>query len=71
MAYANVIVDISLDKLDKTFQYRIPEGMEELIQPGVQVDIPIGSRPLTGYGIEVTDEAEVDIAKMKEWIGVE
>ena len=70
MAYANVIVDISLDKLDKTFQYRIPEGMEELIQPGVQVDIPFGSRTLTGYVIEVTDEAEFDVAKIKELIGV-
>ena len=70
VAYANVIVDISLDKLDKTFQYRIPKGMEELIQPGVQVDIPFGSRTLTGYVIEVTDEAEFDVAKIKELIGV-
>ena len=70
MAYANVIVDISLDKLDKTFQYRIPEGIQDLIQPGVQVDIPFGSRTLTGYVIEVTDEAEFDVAKTKELIGV-
>ena len=70
MAYANVIVDISLDKLDKTFQYRIPEGIQDLIQPGVQVDIPFGSRTLTGYVIEVTDDAEFDVAKTKELIGV-
>lgn len=70
MAYANVIVDISLDKLDKTFQYRIPEGIQDLIQPGVQVDIPFGNRTLTGYVIEVTDNAEFDVAKTKELIGV-
>lgn len=70
MAYANVIVDISLDKLDKTFQYRIPEGIQDLIQPGVQVDIPFGSRTLTGYVIEVTDDAEFDVVKTKELIGV-
>ena len=70
MAYANVIVDISLDKLDKTFQYRIPEGIQDLIQPGVQVDIPFGCRTLTGYVIEVTDDAEFDVAKTKELIGV-
>ena len=70
MAYANVIVDISLDKLDKTFQYRIPEGIQDLIQPGVQVDIPFGNRTLTGYVIEVTDDAEFDVAKTKELIGV-
>ena len=27
MKYANVIVDISLEKLDKTFQYRVPEAL--------------------------------------------
>ena len=70
VAYANVIVDISLDKLDKTFQYRIPEGIQDLIQPGVQVDIPFGSRTLTGYVIEVTDDAEFDVVKTKELIGV-
>ena len=68
--YANVIVDISLDKLDKTFQYRIPQDMEDEIKPGVQVDIPFGNRTLTGYVIEVTDDAEFDVAKTKELIGV-
>lgn len=70
VAYANVIVDISLDKLDKTFQYRIPEEIQDLIQPGVQVDIPFGNRTLTGYVIEVTDDAEFDVVKTKELIGV-
>ena len=27
--YANIIVDIFNEKLDKTFQYRIPEAMKE------------------------------------------
>ena len=41
MTYANIIVDISLDKLDKTFQYAIPSQLQEQIHPGVQVDIPL------------------------------
>ena len=28
MTYANIIVDISLDKLDKTFQYAIPPELD-------------------------------------------
>ena len=28
MTYANIIVDISHEKLDKPFQYRIPEELE-------------------------------------------
>ena len=33
--YANIIVDISHEKLDKTFQYRIPEELRESIRPGM------------------------------------
>ena len=46
--FANVIVDISVEKLDKTFQYRIPEELKNRIEPGVQVDIPFGNRTITG-----------------------
>lgn len=63
--YANVIVDISLDKLDKTFQYSIPEELEPEIAVGMQVTIPFGNRSLTGYVIELTDEAEYDVTKLK------
>ena len=61
MTYANIIVDISLDKLDKTFQYAIPPELQEQIHPGVQVDIPFGKRTLTGYVVEVTATTEIGI----------
>jgi primosomal protein N' (replication factor Y) len=31
--YANVIIDISHEKLDRTFQYRIPERLLAIISP--------------------------------------
>lgn len=68
--YANVIVDISHEKLDKTFQYSIPEELLCDIRPGVCVDIPFGSRTITGYVIEVTDEPEYDPARTKPLIGI-
>ena len=40
--YANVIVDISMEKLDKTFQYRIPEKLRENLREGMQVVVPFG-----------------------------
>ena len=40
--YAKVIVDISHEKLDKGFDYRIPEHLKDRIYPGVQVKIPFG-----------------------------
>lgn len=68
--YANVIVDISHEKLDKTFQYKIPERMQDKLQLGMQVYIPFGNRNLKGYVVEMTDEAEFDVSKIKEIIGI-
>ncbi len=68
--YANVIVDISHEKLDKTFQYLIPEELENEISVGVLVDIPFGSRSITGYVVELTEEAEFDVSRLKPVIGV-
>lgn len=68
--FANVIVDISHEKLDKTFQYRIPQEMETDITLGVLVDIPFGNRTIQGYVVELADEPEFDISKIKPLIGV-
>ena len=59
--YANVIVDISHEKLDKTFQYAIPEDIAADIHVGVQVNIPFGSRTISGYVVELTDIPEYDV----------
>lgn len=65
--FANVIVDISHEKLDRTFQYKIPEHLESCVIPGVQVEIPFGKGNTlrTGYVLEVTEKAEFPIEKMK------
>ena len=68
--YANIIVDISHEKLDKTFQYLIPEALSEEVQVGVVVHIPFGSRSITGYVVEITDEAEFEVSRLKPIIGV-
>lgn len=57
-------------KLDKTFQYSIPDEILCDIRPGVCVDIPFGSRTITGYVIEVTDKPEYDPARTKPLIGI-
>ena len=40
--YANIIIDISHEKIDKTFQYRIPPTMLCRIVPGCVVQVPFG-----------------------------
>jgi len=70
--FANIIVDISHEKLDRTFQYAIPKKLEDKIFPGVCVDIPFGkgNRVITGFVLEVTDKCEFDISKIKELLGI-
>ena len=65
--YANIIIDISLEKLDRTFQYRVPEAFVSQIRPGMQVLIPFGkgNRQTTGYVMELTNQAEFDPDKIK------
>ena len=42
MTYADIIVDISHEKLDKSFQYLVPEKLKDEIQVGMVVSIPFG-----------------------------
>ncbi len=65
--YANVIIDISHEKLDKTFQYKIPEELQDNLAVGVQVEVPFGTgdRRSTAYVVELTDTPEYDVSKLK------
>ena len=70
--YANIIIDISHEKLDKTFQYRIPEKLQGQLMVGMQVEVPFGNGAgrRTGYVVELTDTAEYEISKLKEIKGI-
>ena len=67
MKYADVIIDISHERLDKTFQYIVPDEMEEKCQVGVQVVIPFGggNRAITGYVVGLSDQPSFDVTKLK------
>ena len=71
--YANIIIDISLEKLDRTFQYKIPEGLREQLACGMQVLVPFGngSRTIRGYVMELTDTPEFDPDRMKEILSMD
>ncbi|MDD3218671.1 MAG: primosomal protein N' [Lachnospiraceae bacterium] len=70
--YANIIVDISLDKLDRCFQYQIPEELASQVKAGSRVEIPFGkgNRIISGYVIELTDDSEYDPDKVKSILRV-
>ena len=40
--FADIIIDITHEKLDKVFQYRIPPELEGVLQVGMEVIVPFG-----------------------------
>jgi primosomal protein N' (replication factor Y) len=71
--YANIIVDISHEKLDKTFQYKVTDEEKDKIAVGMQVTVPFGkgNYPTKGYVISLTNQAEYEESLIKEIIGIE
>lgn len=73
MIFADIIVDISHEKLDRPFQYIIPESLEDKILIGSAVKIPFGkgNRIIPGYVIGITEIPSWEVDKMKEILSVE
>ncbi|MFR5074513.1 MAG: hypothetical protein ACLTDG_03620, partial [Lachnospiraceae bacterium] len=40
--YADIVIDISHESLDRPFQYRVPESLVGQVQPGMWVLVPFG-----------------------------
>lgn len=65
--FCDVIVDISHEKLDKSFQYIVPERHQEEVVLGALVVVPFGkgNRAITGYVVGLSDEPTFAVERMK------
>ena len=72
MEFVNVIVDISHEKVDRVFQYRIPERLKNSLKVGMQVEIPFGrgNRLTRGYAVGFAQEPDYPPEKIKELFGI-
>lgn len=70
--YIDVIVDISVNSLDRIFQYRVPEELLDAVTVGCQVNVPFGSgnRRRQAYVIGVDTVLTYDVSKIKDILGV-
>lgn len=66
--FANIIVDITHEKLDKIFQYRVPSHMEGELSIGMEVLVPFGkgNRMTKGYVVDFSENCNYDLSKVKE-----
>ena len=70
--YANIIVDITHEKLDKIFQYRVPSRLEGELSVGMEVRVPFGrgNRETKGYVIGLSTRCDYEESKVKELLNI-
>ncbi len=66
--FANIIIDITHEKLDRIFQYRVPSRLEGELCIGMEVNVPFGkgSRLTKGYIVGFSKTCDYDLSKVKE-----
>ncbi|MGN1266884.1 MAG: DEAD/DEAH box helicase, partial [Dorea sp.] len=70
--YANIIIDITHEKLDKIFEYRIPSELEGGLQVGAEVIVPFGrgNKETRGYIVGFSETTQYDVSKLKNIIRI-
>ncbi len=68
MGYAEVIVDIATEQVDRVFTYRVPEALSGRIGAGYRVRIPFGRREKEGYVLRLRDSADYDEDRIRDII---
>ncbi len=61
--YAEIIVDIAAEQVDRVFTYAVPEHMHLL--PGMRVEVPFGRQTKEGFVIRLKSTADYDPGKIK------
>ena len=61
--YAEIIVDIAAEQVDRVFTYAVPQDMA--LQPGMRVEVPFGRMTKDGFVIRLKETADYDPEKIK------
>lgn len=70
--FADIIVDITHEKLDRVFCYRIPPQLEGMLKVGAEVIVPFGrgNRETSGYITGFREDAQYDLSRVKDIIRI-
>ncbi len=69
---AEVIINISHEKLDRPFEYRIPDSLRDSLRPGMRVIFPFGKsdKETEGYVIRMKETSDYPYEKLKCLVGI-
>ena len=70
--FADIIIDISIKNVDRVFQYRIPDHLQETVQVGSRVTAPFGKGNTlrTGYVVSITTVPSFEPERIKPILDV-
>ena len=63
MRYAQVIVDLSAEAVDRLFTYAVPDGLD--VDAGWQVEVPFGPRTLEGFVVSLSNACDLPPEKVR------
>ena len=71
--YAEIIIDISHEALDRVFSYKVPFSLREDIRIGQQVTVPFGrgNKERKGYVVGFSNRTDYDENKVKEILRID
>ena len=71
--YADIIINISHEALDRVFAYKVPFSLLNDIRVGQQVVVPFGrsNKEQTGYVVNLSRSVDFDEKKIKEILRIE
>ncbi len=63
-----VLVELANKNVDRTFDYKVPQSLEKMINIGVRVEVPFGKQRLEGFVLEIKQTSEFE--NLKEMIRI-
>ena len=66
--FARIVVDLSVDALDRLYTYAVPEGMD--VQPGQLVAAPFGPRTVEGFVVDLPESCDLQPEKVRPLLRV-
>ena len=70
--FVDVIVNISVSRLDRVFQYHVPDSYIEDIYIGCQVDVPFGKggRTVRGFVTDISEAPSIEPERIKDILNI-
>ncbi len=60
---AAILVDIKVHQVDQTYDYKIPEMYDDIIEIGMRVIVPFGRRKIMGYVLDIKAHSDYENLK--------